>query len=66
MNEKSNLQLKLNFILIRKSWKNLAFIQQFCNKTVKHKYKIYFQKLFFRIQKTITKSSMQQKTTAEF
>ena len=50
MNEKSNLQLKLNFILIWKSRKKLAFIQQFCNKTVKHMYKICFQNLFFRIQ----------------
>ena len=61
MDEKSNLKLKVSFILTGKYRKNPAFIQQFCNRTVKHKYKICFRVYFSEFQKKFEKSLMQQK-----
>ena len=65
MDEKSNLQLKVSFILTGKYQKNLAFIHQFCNRTVKHKYKICFRVCFSEFQKQFEKVQCNKKTIAE-
>ena len=55
MDEKSYLKLKVSFILTGKFRKNLAFIQQFSNRTVKQKYKICFWVYFSEFQKQFEK-----------